>query len=94
MMMSMDEAIEFFVMASQILNDNNVKTDKEFPQKYTQAMNRMRYEREKSRGVPVKKIKKRDGSGYFVRCGNCGSECINGNPHYHYCPNCGYAVRG
>lgn len=93
-MMSPDDTIEFFMRVSQILDDCDAETDKEFPERYTQAMNRLRYERDKSRGVPVKRIKKKHGSGHFVRCGNCGSECINGNPHYHYCPNCGYAVKG
>ncbi|WP_285823942.1 hypothetical protein [Schaedlerella arabinosiphila] len=93
MMMGMDDTIDFFLEVSQILDDNDVETDKEFPEKYTRAMNRLRYERDKSCGVPVKKLKKRYRSGYFERCGNCGSECIDGKPHYHYCPNCGYAVK-
>ena len=93
MMMGMDDVIDFFCEASQILDDNDVETDKEFPERYTQAMNRLRYERDKSCGVLTKKIKKMRGSGYFTRCGNCESECIDGNPHYRYCPNCGYAVK-
>lgn len=94
MMMGMNDAIEFFMEASQILDDNDVETDKEFPEKYTQAMNRLRHERDKSNGAAAKKVKSKNSRGCIVRCGNCGSECIDGNPHYHYCPNCGYAVKG
>lgn len=94
MMMGMNDAIDFFMEVSQILDDNDVETDEEFPERYTQAMNRLRYERDKSCGASIKKIKKMYGRGYFVRCGNCGSSSIDGNPHYRYCPNCGYAVKG
>lgn len=93
-MMGMNDVIDFFAEVSGILNDNNIETDKEFPERYTQAMNRLRYERDKSCGVEVKKIKSKNIRGCIVRCGNCGSECIDGNPHYHYCPNCGFAVKG
>lgn len=93
MMMGMDEAIGFFTDVAMILDDNDVQADKDFADKYTQAMNRIRYERDKSRGSQVKKIKKMNGSGHIEKCGNCGSECINGNYNYRYCPNCGYAVK-
>lgn len=92
--MGMDDVIIFFMMVAQILDDDDVETDKDFPEKYTQAMNRLRYERDKSYGVRVKKIKSKNHRGCIVKCGNCGSECIDGNTQYHYCPNCGYAVRG
>lgn len=57
-MMSPDDTIEFFMRVSQILDDCDAETDKEFKERYTQAMSRLRYEREKNRGVSVKKIKK------------------------------------
>lgn len=94
MMMGMNDAVDFFMEVSQILDDNDVETDKEFPGRYTQAMNRLRYERDKSCGSTVKKIRSKNKRGCIVKCGNCGSGCIDGNPHYHYCPNCGYAVKG
>lgn len=93
MMMGMNDTVEFFMMVSQILDDNDVETDKDFPDKYTQAMNRIRYERDRSCGASVKKVKSKNRRGQIVSCGNCGSECIDGNPHYKFCPNCGYAVK-
>ncbi len=93
MMMEMDEVIDFFVEVSGILDDNDVETDKGFPERYTLAMNRLRYERDKSYGAEVKKVKSKNSRGRIVRCGSCGSGCIDGNPHYRYCPNCGYTIK-
>lgn len=92
MRMRMCEVIDFFEMVSQILDDNDVETDGEFPEKYTQALNTLRYERRKSDGVRVKSIKKVRGPGKIIRCGNCGSESIDTEPQYKFCPNCGYKI--
>lgn len=37
--------------------DNDIEMDVDFPDRYTNAMNRLRYENEKSRGSITKKIK-------------------------------------
>lgn len=91
MMMGMEDAIDFFREVSQILMDNDIEMDAEFPDRYTNAMNRLRYENEKSRGSIKKKIKKIYSSGYLESCGNCGFG-LNNVPHYEFCPNCGYRI--
>lgn len=92
MMMGMDDTIDFFREISQILMDNDIEIDTDFPNTYTKAMNRLRYEREKSYGSKKKRIKKIYGSGYLERCGNCGFG-LNNVPHYEFCPNCGYRIK-
>lgn len=47
MMMGMEDAIDFFREVSQILMDNDIEMDVDFPDRYTNAMNRLRYENKK-----------------------------------------------
>lgn len=92
MMIGMDDTIDFFGKIAEILMDNDVEIDKKTEEKYTYAMNRLRYERDKSVGVKKKKIKKLYGVGYFESCGNCGFD-LSISPQYKFCPNCGYMIK-
>lgn len=92
-MIGIDETIDFFGEVSGILDDNDVDVDRDFPEEYTCAMNRLRYMRNKEYGAKKKIVKAKVRScGYFVYCGNCRYELTN-NPHYKFCPNCGYKIR-
>lgn len=91
-MMSADDMVEFFEEVSMILDDNDVETDRDFPEKYTCAMNRMRYLRDKEHPVPVKVIKGRRASRDFKSCGKCGFDLTH-RRHYQFCPNCGYTIK-
>lgn len=90
-MMSMDDAVDFFEEVSMILDNDNVETDKNFPEKYTRAMNRLRYVQRKEQGVMVKVLKGRRPIYDMVSCGKCGFDLTN-SPHYNFCPNCGYEI--
>lgn len=92
-MMSSDDMVEFFAEVSMILDDNDVETDRDFPEKYSCAMNRMRYLRNKEHPVPVKVIKGRRPGMDIISCGNCGFSGLAGKRHYHFCPNCGYTIK-
>lgn len=91
-MMSADDMVEFFGEVSAILDDNDVETDRDFPEKYTCAMNKMRYLRDKEHPMPVKIIKGRRPSMDFISCGRCGFDLRN-KRHYKFCPNCGYTIK-
>lgn len=92
MMIGMDDTIDFFAEVSTILDDDGVETDEDFPERYTLAMNRLRYERDKAVGVKKKRIKKVYGVGYIESCGNCGFD-LSVSPQYKFCPNCGYMIK-
>lgn len=92
-MMSADKMVEFFEEVSMILDDNDVETDRDFPEKYSCAMNRMRYLRNKEHPVPVKVIKGRRPSMDLISCGNCGFSGLAGKEHYKFCPGCGYIIK-
>ena len=62
MMIGMDDTIDFFAEVSTILDDDGVETDEDFPERYTLAMNRLRYERDKAVGVNPQ----------YKFCPNCG----------------------
>ena len=79
---SFDDAIEYFSKFEPI---------KGMEEAHERAMNRLKYENEKAKGVIVKKVKKLNGRGYFVKCGNCGNEAVK-EAWYKYCPNCGYKI--
>ena len=91
-MMGMDDTIEFFAEVSLILDDDGVETDEDFSERYTLAMNRLRYERDKAVGVKKKKIKKIYGIGEIESCDNCGFD-LSISPQYKFCPNCGYKIK-
>lgn len=90
-MMGTDDMVEFFGEVSMILDDNDVEVDKDFPEKYTRAMNRLRYIQDKERPVKVKVTKASRVIYDTVSCGNCGFDLTH-NRHYKFCPNCGYGV--
>lgn len=90
-MIGMDDTIDFFVKIAEILMDNDVEIDKKTEEKYTYAMNRLRYERDKSVGVKKTKVKKIHGIGEYQYCGNCRFD-LTIDPHFKFCPNCGYMI--
>ena len=92
MMLGMDDTIDFLKEVVMILDDNDIEVDKDFPERYTCAMNRLRYERDKSVGAKKKKIKKLRRVEYFESCGNCGFD-LSVSPQYKFCPNCGYMIK-
>lgn len=69
-----------------------VEIDKKTEEKYTYAMNRLRYERDKSVGVKKTKVKKIHGIGEYQYCGNCRFD-LTIDPHFKFCPNCGYMIK-
>lgn len=85
-----DETVELFEQLGDFLQDNDIEmeTDGDFPQRYTHAMNRLRYLQKREKGIKAKKTSKRYG-GYFITCGNCGSGI---DAHYRFCPHCGYLI--
>ena len=91
MMMSMNEVIDIYKEMATIIDDSGIKIDKKLPVRYTSAINRLRYERDKSVGVKKKKQKKVHEVGELIYCGNCGYE-LTTSPHYKFCPNCGYRI--
>lgn len=72
MMMEMNDTIDFFMEVSQMLDDDDVETDKEFAEKYTQAMNRLRYERDKSYGEHTKE----ENTEELKKCPFCGGKAV------------------
>lgn len=92
MMIGMDDTIDFFVKITEILMDNDVEIDKKTKEKYTCAMNRLRYERDKSVGVKKTKVKKIHGIGEYQYCGNCRFD-LTIDSHFKFCPNCGYMIK-
>ena len=92
MMIGMDDTIDFFAKIAEILMDNDVEIDKKTEEKYTYAMNRLRYERDKSVGVKKTKVKKIHGIGEYQYCGNCRFD-LTIDPHFKFCPHCGYRIK-
>lgn len=92
MMIGMNDAVDFFAEVAMIIDDNDIEVDKIFSERYTCAMNRLRYERDKSVGVKKKQVKKVHGAGCLEYCGNCGFE-LTIYPQYRFCPNCGYRIK-
>lgn len=84
MMISFDDTIKLFKELERYVKTEDLE-------KYNCAINRLNYENDKAKGAKVKKIRKVNGKGYFVQCGNCGNEAIK-EVCYKYCPNCGYEV--
>jgi len=90
-MIGYSDTIALFLHVADILMDNNLNDD-DVARDYQHAMNRLRYEKDKAEGVKIKRTKKVHYKGDIVSCGNCGSTTLDGNPHYKFCPNCGYRV--
>lgn len=91
-MMSMSDTIEFYKKMIDIVS-KNVDIDTDFEEKFYRGLHRLEYENQKRIGVKPKKIPMLRKGHYIKKCGNCGSESINGNPHWKYCPNCGYLIK-
>ena len=91
MMIGMDEVIDIYKEMATIIDDSGIKIDKKLPVRYTCAMNRLRYERDKSVGVKKTKVKKIHGIGEYQYCGNCRFD-LTIDPHFKFCPNCGYRI--
>ena len=82
MMISFEDAIKMVELELPTFDDGHFKE---------RALNRLRYECDKSKPVAPKYNKGRYGSKYdSYSCGNCGHGGIES--YYHYCPNCGYAI--
>jgi len=92
-MIGFKDAVDFFENVGRIIDDNDVDVDRNFPEKFTRAMNRLRYECDHAtKAYKVNRLQRLSGKGCFERCGNCYSEAIQHNPQYNYCPNCGYKI--
>ena len=79
---SFDDVIDYF---------SKFKPIQGMEETHERAMNRLKYENEKSKGAVIIKIPRLRGRGYFEKCGNCGNEAVK-EAWYKYCPNCGYKV--
>lgn len=91
-MMSMSDTIEFYKKVVGIAREN-VDVDTDFEEKFYKGLHRLEYENYKSVGVNPKKIPMLRKGYYIEKCGKCGDESINRNPHWKFCPNCGYSIK-
>lgn len=91
-MIGIDEAINILTeIHMDLLYGREVKEENLL--KLPRAINRINYLRDRDVGCEVRKIPKLNGRDYLVSCGNCGNEAIERNPHYQFCPNCGFKVK-
>jgi len=97
MMIGLDDTIDFFSDLEKSLEEQRlIQMDENFYKtmdvtKYSCAMNRLKYIRDREIGSTIHKVKKKYGVGYLYDCGHCGFDLTH-DPGYKFCPNCGYLI--
>lgn len=90
-MMNYDDAIRFIKDIGTIIDDTEIETEPDFPERFERAMRLFEYLVVKTEGMRTRAIKRRSGKGFVQDCGNCGFD-LESSPHYKYCPNCGFKI--
>ena len=90
-MIGMKDTLEFYKSIPEHLKED-VSKDLDFGEKYYRGLNRLEFENKRISGAKIKKTQKLKAGKYFTNCGNCGNGTIDGNPHWNFCPNCGFSI--